>query len=184
MKKIYNHISITNGKIDNPNHYMLIGQGAQGVVFKLSEEKCVKIFFSERDAARESRVLTASQNSACLPKLYEAGSNYIIMEYIRGPSLEQYFQSSKELPFSISEQIVHLLKEMKRLKFSRLDARLRHILVSDDGKLKVIDHVHSWTKKKEKPAKLFKGLGRLGLLGSFFEHLQQIDPVLYKQWKT
>jgi hypothetical protein len=78
-----------------------------------------------------------------------------------------------------------LLDEMKRLKFTRLDARLVHFIVTKQGELKVIDHVHSFSLKKPctRPEGIMKGLKKLGLLSSFLEQVKNIDPQSYLKWK-
>ena len=48
MMEDFKSITVTKGvktlEIHNPTNYPLIGMGAQGAVFKLSEDKCVKIY--------------------------------------------------------------------------------------------------------------------------------------------
>ncbi|GAA3329503.1 hypothetical protein GCM10020331_077830 [Ectobacillus funiculus] len=80
--------------------------------------------------------------------MYEAGSNYIVMEYIKGQSLEEYLNLYGFFPEPIVRQILYVFQEMKRVGFKRIDARLRHMFLTDEGVIKVIDHVKStfeWT---------------------------------------
>ena len=76
--------------VNNPTSYPLVGRGREGAVFKISSDQCVKIYAKQRCAKNEGKVLIAAQESRIVPKLYEVGENYIIMEYIEGPSLDQY----------------------------------------------------------------------------------------------
>lgn len=57
-------------------------------------------------------------------------------------------------------QILFVLNEMKRLKFTRLDADLRHIIVTKEEELKAIDHYTSYTRIRNKPELIFKGLNK------------------------
>ena len=66
------------------------------------------------------------------------------MEYLEGPTLFQYLESGGILSEKLMSQILFVLKEMKRLKFTRLDADLRHIIVTKEEELKVIDHYSSF----------------------------------------
>lgn len=76
-----------------------------------------------------------------------------------------------------------MLNEMKRLKFTRLDADLRHIIVTKEEELKVIDHYSSYTRVRYRPELIFKGLKKLGLLPLFLEQLKEMDPESYMEWK-
>ncbi|RFU64423.1 glycosyltransferase [Peribacillus saganii] len=169
--------------VHNPTSYPLVGRGKQGAVFKISSDKCVKIYPKKRNALNESEVLKAAQDSPVVPKLYEAGENYIVMEYIEGSSLYEYLKANRVLTEKITNQILFLLKEMKRLKFTRLDARLNHIYVTNQGELKVIDLVTHFKKKVDRPEILMEHLKRLGLLSSFLKQVKNIDPQSYQEWK-
>ncbi|MDQ0856699.1 hypothetical protein [Bacillus sp. V2I10] len=169
--------------VHNPTSYPLIGKGKQGAVFKISSDQCVKIYAKQRNALSESKVLIAAQESRIVPKLYEVGANYIIMEYIEGPSLFEYLKTNRVLSEKVTNEILFILKEMKRLKFARLDSRLNHIIVTKRGDLKVVDLVSHFKKKVDRPELLMKHLKRLGLLSSFLEQVKNIDPQSYLEWK-
>lgn len=68
---------------------------------------------------------------------------------------------------------------MERLKFTRMDAYWRHIIVIKDEELKVIDHYSSYTRNRNRPESIFKGLKKLGLLPLFLEELRNGSRVLY-----
>jgi len=169
--------------IHNPTSYPLIGRGNQGAVFKISPDQCVKIFPKPMHAQRESEALKAAQGSPIVAKLYEAGENYIIMEYIEGPSLQEYLKSKGKIKEDITKKILFLIEEMKRLKFTRLDSRLKEIIVTKQGELKMVDLVNHFTKKYEIPQLLLANLEKLGLLSSFLEQVKKIDPQSYLEWK-
>lgn len=168
--------------VHNPTAYPLIGKGKEGAVFKLSSDKCVKIHAKPGNTRSESIALKAAQESPIFPKLYEVGANYIVMEYIEGPSLYEYLKANRVLPETITSQLLFMLNEMKRLKFTRLDSRLNHILVTKQGELKVVDLVKHYKKKVDWPENLMKHLKRLGLLSSFLEQIKKIDPQSYLEW--
>jgi predicted Ser/Thr protein kinase len=185
----FKSICVTEGikKVDvikNPTSFPLIGKGAQGAVFKISSDKCVKICAKPEFAAKEGNVLKIAQESPTIPRLYEVGHNYIIMEYLEGPTLFQYLESGGILSEKLMRQILFVLEEMKRLNFTRLDADLRHIIVTKEEELKVIDHYSSFTRIRNKPELIFKGLKKLGLLPMFLEELREMDPESYIEWKN
>lgn len=169
--------------VHNPTSYPLIGSGKQGAVFKISSDQCVKIHAKQKYALKESKVLEAAQESPIVAKLYEVGANYIVMEYIEGPTLFEYLKSNRVLSEKVTNQILFLLNEMNRLNFTRLDSRLNHIILTGQGELKVIDLVSHFTKKVDRPELLMIHLKRLGLLSSFLEQVKNIDPQSYQKWK-
>ena len=124
-----------------------------------------------------------AQESSTIPRLYEVGKNYIIMEYLEGSTIFQYLEFGGILSGKLMRQILFALKEMERLKFIRMDAYLRHIIVTKDEELKVIDHYSSYTRNRNRPESIFKGLKKLGLLPLFLEELKEIDPKSYMEWK-
>lgn len=172
-------------KISNPKGYNLIGCGYSGAVFQLTSERCVKIYYrSNSDREAEETVLKRVQGSPFFPEVFEVGKNYIIMEYIKGANLNEFLIKEKKIPSWLTVQLIEMLKEMKRQKFTRIDTKLRHIIVIEKSKsIKVIDLVNSFQKYTKYPKELFKGLSKLGLLDEFIEQLKEKDNSLYKEWK-
>ena len=168
--------------VDNPTDLKLIGKGAHGVVFRLSKDKCVKIYADADVAKMEADAYKKSQHSDIVPRLYEFGSNYIVLEYIEGLSLLELLSQKKEIPFYIPRQLISLLKEMQQIGFSRLDSSLRHIIIAPDGCFKVIDLVYSYHISDAIPKRALVDLKELSLLLPFLKHLEEIDPELYVIW--
>lgn len=168
--------------ISNPTPYPLIGIGTQGAVFKLDSKRCVKLYPKSAHARRERKSLKATKGSKVFPKLYEAGSNFVVMEYIDGPTLEEVLKTSGEMNEEIAKKILFILNEMKRLKFTRIDTRLRHILVNKKGEYKVIDNVNAYFSKRKTPSNLLESIANLQLLDSFLSKVKKLDPKMYKEW--
>ncbi|MCM3674227.1 hypothetical protein M3699_10075 [Peribacillus simplex] len=169
--------------VHNPTSYPVIGRGHHGAVFKISSDKCVKIYVKQKHILKESEALKIAQDSPIFPKLYEVGDNYIVMEYIEGPTLEQYLASEGDITENITQKILFLIQEMKRLNFLRLDASLYHIIVTNQGELRVIDLVSHMKKRYDRPEKLMNSLKNLGLLPAFLEQVNKFDPQSYEAWK-
>lgn len=167
---------------ENPNNYEVIGNGEQGVVLKLSPDRCVKLYTNSTYTNLEEKVLRATSESRFFPKIYESGENYIVMEYLNGPSLEGFLKN-EELSEHIANEILLILKEMEKLGFSRIDCILRHIFIDAEGNLKVIDHVNAFVKNRPFPKKLFWDLNRLGALDKFINYIKNIDEEMYLKWK-
>jgi predicted Ser/Thr protein kinase len=183
--KVYEKSPLELGIKENPTDYKLIGIGAQGAVFQLSEAVCVKIYPNSYYKNLGEDVLKDVQDSDIFPKIIEIGSNYIVMEYINGISLDSYLINEQRLPEWLSFELINMLNEMKKYNFTRCDAKLRHILVIDSEKrLKVIDHVNSRKKITNYPKNLIKGLKNLGFYYEFTQQLKKIDWKTYDQWKS
>lgn len=169
-------------KINNPTNYELIGKGVQGAVFKLSEDRCIKMYAKERHCRRESDALNAGKDSSIVPMVFEVGANYIVMEYIKGQSLKNYLKGVRSISEPIAKQLVFIFKEMKRIGFTRIDASIRHFIVTDDGEIKIVDHVNSMKVQQDWPIKFFRALKKLKLLDMFLYHVKEMDSELYGEW--
>ncbi|WP_404332388.1 hypothetical protein [Mesobacillus maritimus] len=179
-------IKVTKGikslAIDNPTAYPLIGMGSQGAVFKLSDEKCVKIYTDSIQAKMEAEALKAGQHFPFFPKLFDTGPNYIVMEYFNAPTLKEYLRNSTYIPESITRKLLTILREMKKAKFTMLDAPLRHIFVLENEVLKVVDHVNAFKRIHPVPLKLLRDLNIILLKDSFLSRVKQLEPETYQLW--
>ncbi|MBE1553895.1 kinase [Sporosarcina limicola] len=164
--------------------YKPIGKGADGSVFQLTSERCIKIFEKEQTKELELKALQVGQSSLVIPRLYEDGQNYIIMEYVNGISLPQYLKKEKQLPEPIVEKILAMLMELKKVGFERHDTEVRHILFNEDMDIKVIDLKRAFGTVRSNPTKLLKGIKKKGYLEEFLKHVNKLDSALYKEWKS
>ncbi|MDR7080253.1 putative Ser/Thr protein kinase [Neobacillus niacini] len=170
--------------IHNPTSYPFIGKGLQGAVFKLSDDSCVKIFFKREVAKQEKEAMLKGRGLPSMPKLFESGHNYIVMEYIDGPSLRDYLQDHGTITESITRQIVFMKREMKRLGFTNLDICVsRHIFVDNQQILKTVDHANVY-KQKPIPIRLLNTLSELGLIDLFLQQVKDMDQEFYSEWKN
>ncbi|MBD0381588.1 serine/threonine protein kinase [Paenibacillus sedimenti] len=176
-----------NGKnkivIHNPTKLIMIGRGVQGAVFKLSEDRCVKIYVKRSDAAKEGDALKAAKKLPFVPRLYEVGSNYVIMEYLVGPNLKDHLKETKSISESITKQIIMIRKQLKRIGFIRIKTTLTHFIVTKGNVLKSIDHVDGLTMNDPYNPTMFLELKELGLLNTFLEQAMKIDPDSYDDWQ-
>lgn len=115
----------------NTNQLQLLGKGTQGRVYKIDEEKCIKVFKRKNYCENEVFTLLISQNDSHFPKLYSYGDNYIIRELIKGIELDKYLLNNS-LTSILSNKILELYDAMYRIGFSRLDTALFHIFITDD----------------------------------------------------
>lgn len=171
-------------KVNNPTNYKLIGQGAQGAVFKLSPDRCIKIYACEKYAKREYNAYKAAEFSSIIPQMYEAGPNYMIMEYIDTLSLEDCCKERGSISLAETKLILRALREMERLGFTRIDCAARHIYITKQGKIKIIDLMNAYRIRQAVPKMLLGDLRRIGVLESFLDNVKKIDNSLYMEWMT
>lgn len=185
--KDFKSIKVTKGLktliIDNPTTYTLIGMGSQGAVFKLSEEKCVKIYTDQLQAKMEAEALKAGQHLSFFPRLYETGTNYVVMEFFNAPTLKEYLRNCTYIPESITKKLLSMLNAMKKENFTMVDAPLRHIFVLENEELKVVDHVNAFKRQHPVPLKLLRDLDMILLKDSFLSRVKELEPDTLKTWK-
>lgn len=143
----------------------------------------MKIYTSNALAYLEYSSYQAAKHSFIVPLIYEKGPNYIIMEYLLGPALDNYLQTKRVLPKWVTTEILYLLKKMKQFHFSRIVFGLRHVFIDKNKKFKIIDLVHAYTIEEPVPSLLISELRQLGLLQTFLQQAQELDPLLYFEWK-
>ncbi|MEH7883381.1 hypothetical protein V7654_03545 [Bacillus sp. JJ1609] len=185
----YKNIPVTSGgsgnavKVESSITQPLIGKGHQGAVYRISEDKCVKIYGKPEHCNKEKEVLLSTQHLSFIPKVYETGSNYIVMEYLMGPNLNQYLKKQSNLSEDITRRLLDILTTMKKSGFKQIDAPLRHIFVTNQG-FKLVDHVYSYSRAQDRPLELFQNLHERGFLAPFLEQLMVIDPKTYVNWTS
>lgn len=168
-------------KVDRSITLPLVGKGRQGAVYRIDEDKCIKIYGKPEHASREKKVLLSNQHLSFIPKVYETGENYILMEYLQGPDLNTFLKKQNKLSEQITQQLLEMLTAMKQSKFKLIDAPLRHIIVTNSG-FKLVDHVYSYTRNQDRPLELFENLHERNFLDSFLGQVKAIDPKTWKHW--
>ena len=184
----YKQISVTlndNGRLDieNPDGLPLIGLGGHGAVFKLDEQRCIKIYTSEEIAENEKQAYLNTLGSPIMPILYEIGDKYLIIEYINGLNLKDFLLLKGKMPQAIVQELVNMFFEMDRLCFLRRDESLRHVLVNENEKIKIIDHCYAFSLYNPIPAKMFKQLEEINMLEAFIQKGSKIAPSLFEKFR-
>src|SRR6188768_3389073 len=121
----------------------LIGAGGMGEVYRahdtrLGRDVAIKVCaeqFSER-FEREARAV-AALNHPNICALYDVGPNYLVMEYIEGPTLAGPIALAEALP--IARQIAEALEAAHEKGIIHRDLKPANIKLTADGKVKVLD---------------------------------------------
>lgn len=167
-------------EISNPTNFRLLGKGNQGAVFQIDAERCVKIYYRQKkDLEKELHNLLLGNIIGICPKVFLWGEDYIIMEYISAPSLEEYLEKNP-LTKEMAARIIELLDSLESIGFNRLDHAPRHIYLLPAGKLKVIDVCNSISKTSPLPVKLMEDMGAKA--DDFLQFVQEISPKWYQKW--
>jgi len=159
-----------------------LGQGNNGVVYSLPENKVIKFFVEESVCRDEARILVESKGSKYFPRIYRRGRFYIVREIVQGVQLDKYIKE-KGLNKELTANIYKLTKEFKRLGFSKIDTRCKDVMVSENNKVMIIDPKKAFKRNVNFPRHLMKGLLKLKVLDEFFVYMMEIDKNKGKEWK-
>ncbi|WP_418223432.1 protein kinase [Clostridium isatidis] len=159
-----------------------LGEGHNGIVYELPENKAVKIFQERKHCKEEGEILKKVGSSSYFPKLYKMGDYYIVRDKVEGMRLDYYIKKHG-ISYEISLNLYELFKEFKRLKFTKLDARCRDLYITHDNKIMVIDPKQCFSKKVTYPRHLMKGLHKLEVLESFLEDIRILDIRMAREWE-
>lgn len=160
----------------------LIGQGHEGKVYLLPDDKVLKVFHKSSSCKRQIEILLKAQNSRFFPTVFYFDNYSIIMSFIHGNTLSSYLKQNN-IDKHLSLELVELIEDFKRLGFTKLDMRLGHIFLQPDNTIKVIDPRGSYEKIRNYPKSMIKGLYKRGALDDFFKYIKEDYPKYYKHWK-
>lgn len=159
-----------------------LGQGNNGIVFKLPENKVIKIFAEEKVCKDESYILLRAKKSDFFPKVYSVGKLYIVRDMVNGVRLDKYIKRYG-INERISKNIFYVLKDFERLKFTKVDSRCKDLYVCSGQKIMIIDPKKNYSKIVPYPRHLMKGLNKLSVLDAFILNIASIDKNLAADWK-
>lgn len=161
------------------DQFKLVGEGNEGIVYRIDQSRCVK--FSRRKHREEVASLEQGQGSPFFPKLHYAGRDFMLREYVEGMPLNHYLRR-RTLTSDLSAQLIRLFRDLRELGFTRLDMRLSHIIVTPDGRIRIIDPTNLNKDRRSFPRKFFKGMRRRRYADTFIAHLRELDPELLERW--
>jgi RIO-like serine/threonine protein kinase len=159
----------------------LLGKGNNGIVYLLPDGKVIKICFEIKSCMQEFFILNKINNNKYFPRVYGMSGNYMIRDYVDGVILKDYIKH-KGLNRDLAIKILDLFEEFKKLHFLKEDLRCKDILIQPDGSLMVIDPKKFYSKKRDFPRHLSKGLYKLGVLDYFMSVAKEERPKFYNQW--
>lgn len=120
----------------------IIGIGRSAVVFKIkSTSMALKIFppVFEHIALEEAKIYALLEGNNFFPSLYEAGNNYLLIDYISGYTLYDCLLKGIPLTELNIKKVDEALHSVKRLGLNPSDIHLRNIMLTSEGTIKLID---------------------------------------------
>lgn len=161
---------------------VFLGEGNNGIVYEIPGNKVLKIFKENKVCEDEKSILLKTQKSKNFPKVYKCGKYYILREKIEGIRLDDYIERHG-MTFQLAKTLYRLLKEFKKLKFTKRDIRCKDLYLINDKHIRVIDPKKSYTRKVDYPRHLMKGLRRKGVLDEFLAYIEIIDRKKGREWR-
>lgn len=130
-----------NGKIFKKD-YKLLGVGRSASVYRIKEtHQAVKVFFPSfaHLAEEEAAVYRVLQGSPYFPALYQVGADYLVMDYIEGHTLFECLCKGIPITEEQIQEVDQALEVARERGLNPSDIHLRNIIVTTDGKVKLID---------------------------------------------
>ncbi|WP_240376746.1 protein kinase family protein [Bacillus piscicola] len=120
----------------------LIGRGRSAYVFRITNSnKVLKVFFPglEYMALEEADVYRKLTGLRWFPSLYDAGGNYLVIDFVEGYTLFECLQRGIPVSEENVEEIDRALQMARKKGLNPSDIHLRNIIVTLEGQIKVID---------------------------------------------
>nr|WP_242851157.1 protein kinase [Clostridium novyi] len=158
-----------------------LGEGHHGKVFLMEDGKVIKICTTVRSCKSEYLILKKVNGSKYFPRVYKYEYLYMIRDYVGGECMRDYIKTHG-LSKVLALNVINLLEEFKRLKFTKIDIRCKDIFVQEKEKVMVIDPKGCYSRHKKYPSHLIKGLKKSMYLEKFLKVLKNERPDLYEEW--
>ena len=166
----------------NVKNLPLIGKGAHGKVYKLNNNRCIKICKKTKDMQLEYKVLKHAKGYPQFPKVYECKDNYMIREFIDGQNIISYIKRNN-FDNNLARELTELIIVFMKLKFTRIDIRMGEVFVTKNHKIRIVDTTRYLDKRASYPKKMLEKLRELGCLNQYMNFLKKNYPEFYEAWR-
>ncbi|MBS4210208.1 protein kinase family protein [Bacillus sp. FJAT-50079] len=120
----------------------LAGVGRSAFVFKIKDtNKAIKVFFPQFNqiAQEEADIYNRIQHIDYYPTLYEAGPNYIVIDYIEGHTLFECLTLGIRISEDHIKEVDLALSLAENEGLTPSDIHLRNIFLTSQEEIKIID---------------------------------------------
>ncbi|GGP14721.1 RIO1 family regulatory kinase/ATPase domain-containing protein [Oceanobacillus neutriphilus] len=147
----YDHFASTvlfakrNGRIKVLRHHddlKLYGTGRSAAVFKIkNEHRVIKIFYPafEKTAIEEKQNYEKLNGSHYYPNVYEAGTNYLVMDFIEGKTFFECLAEGIPLKPHYIEHVDNGLQFAKAAGLNPSDIHLHNLILTKNEEVRIID---------------------------------------------
>ncbi|NLP50494.1 protein kinase family protein [Bacillus sp. RO1] len=151
----------------NDQQLTIAGSGRSAYVFKLKNaNRVLKVFYPpfEHLAKREAKIYDKLKEIPFFPVMHDSGQNYIVIDFIEGATLFECLVMGKHIEENVLEEVDHAILLAKNRGLNPSDIHLHNILITTDGKVKLIDvvrfeqdkHCTQWNDLKRGYHKFYK----------------------------
>ncbi|WP_210468745.1 protein kinase family protein [Sporosarcina sp. 6E9] len=144
-------INKKNRLVSHDDSLKHIGTGRSAFVFKIKScNKAIKVFFPEfiDIAKEEAEIYQMLQNIAYYPSIYDAGLNYIVIDYIEGSTLFECVSQGKFIQPTHIKEIDYALSLAIEQGLNPSDIHLRNLFISKNDEIIIIDVARFRQNKK------------------------------------
>lgn len=130
--------------IEKDSALEFIGLGRSAFAYRIkSSNIVVKIFFPPfaHLAEEEADIYRSLQGTSYYPTLYEVGPNYLVMDYIDGHTLFDCIRKGIKITEKHIHEVDKALSVARKKGMNPSDIHLRNIIITTEGKIKMIDVV-------------------------------------------
>jgi predicted Ser/Thr protein kinase len=139
---VIRHKANTIKLINHDPSLQLIGEGRSAFVFRiLSTNFALKVFFPshEHTAIEEAEIYKKLEGISYFPHLYDAGKNYIVIDYIEGTTLFDCLRKGIRVSKKHIEDIDHALDMARGCELNPSDIHLKNLFITSQDTVKLID---------------------------------------------
>lgn len=166
----------------------LVGTGRSAFVFRIeSSNEAIKVFFPscEYIAKEEAEIYKSLEGIQYFPCIYEAGLNYVVMDYVEGETLFDCMTHGKVVTNDHIKEIDVALALASETGLNPSDIHLRNIFITPANEIKLIDVARYRQRKDCKQWSNLKKAYRQFYRTSFFKKipspLLNVVAFLYKR---
>ena len=169
--------------LKNLDKLPVLGKGRSGTVYKIDKYKCIKVNVSAENNEREIQLYKQYSGSSLFPRMYQSGKSYIIMELIKGRSLSEHLKSGGALNLFWLNGLLEMFEEGRRIGLC-LNPNARHIVLTRDNRIKLLDLEDIVKLESPKPFMLFHRLNKHDQKEILFKYVENHKRELYEEWKA
>jgi predicted Ser/Thr protein kinase len=119
-----------------------IGTGRSACAFRINgTDRVIKVYYPVYHyiAEEEAEIYSKLREIPSFPALYDAGINYIVIDYIEGRTFFQCLTGGEQITESFIAEVDKALLEVSRRELNPSDIHLHNLILTPDGKVKIID---------------------------------------------